>query len=194
MLTVVIASLSVSLQYCCNNDQRHYCYQTSTPTVSQSYLHISPESGQSLPLPGPNPESLSPGSCRSLWRRRERERKMRHRRKVKLQQLHWNFWNIYCYAELGFLFQHTLVHKAHEYQSCALIFFHPFSQHSLPVLWQQHDVSIRAWLNTSTVLAVPGTVDVNIAHDCISAPRKQQASELLLVLQSLKSLCTQLQC
>lgn len=48
----------------------------------------------------------------------------------------------------------SIAHKPHEYWSSGLI-------HSTVTVCMclQRDVSIRAWLNTSTVLAVPGSVD-----------------------------------
>lgn len=80
------------------NDQGHYCCIKHPPSQhliklvirSKSYLHIFPGSGPSLRPPEPDPEPLSPGSCRSLWRRRER----RKDKEVKIWQSEPLSWNL----------------------------------------------------------------------------------------------------
>lgn len=100
----VITGASVMLQSCNNDQGHHHCIKHPPPQYSssfssgrkKSYLHIFPESEPSLPPPEPNPESLSPGRCRSLRTEREREEKVRS--SVKLVEHRTHGCSTYLYS------------------------------------------------------------------------------------------------
>lgn len=180
---------------------QQYCLTTTVYPHSTSWRNPSGSSLTFTFLQNLNRLSHLQGQTLSHWAPEAADycgEKQRERRKVlKSQLLHWNLWNgaaqkntatvsafqVSSYFLISFHFHsnRSIAHKPDEYQSCALVCFYPLCRHCLLVPWQQHDVSTGAWLNTFTVLAVPGSVDVNIPPDCTSAPRKQQTSELLLL-------------
>lgn len=95
--------------------------------MKESYLHIFPGSEPSLPPPEPNPESPSPGSYRSLWTERERERRWKSVEQSDYKK--FGFWIYYQWIDFS------------------VTQFTKWTCHCAP--WQQHEVSTSTLCCTS---------------------------------------------